>query len=77
MVIPRDLNYIEMVCLDRVIIETNSLLVKNIIDRNWKVPWKVVTILEEIWRLSQGKSVIITHIFREENKMADHLANLA
>ncbi|KAH0662539.1 hypothetical protein KY284_027470 [Solanum tuberosum] len=71
------LKYIETAQLDKVIIETDSLLLKNIVERVWKVPWKVVNILEEIWRLMQGKTVVISHIFREGNKLADYLANLA
>ncbi|KAH0663239.1 hypothetical protein KY284_028170 [Solanum tuberosum] len=42
------LKYIETAQLDKVIIEIDSLLLKNIVERVWKVPWKVVNILEEI-----------------------------
>ncbi|KAH0655677.1 hypothetical protein KY285_030559 [Solanum tuberosum] len=71
------LNYIKTTQLDKVIIETDSLVLKNIVERVWKVPWKVVNILEEIWKLMQGKTLIISHNFREGNKLADYLANLA
>ncbi|KAH0650456.1 hypothetical protein KY284_030368 [Solanum tuberosum] len=71
------LNYIKTAQLDKVIIETDSLVLKNIVERVWKVPWKVVNILEEIWKLMQGKTLIISHNFRERNKLADYLANLA
>ncbi|WMV54573.1 hypothetical protein MTR67_047958 [Solanum verrucosum] len=71
------LKYIKTTQLDKVIIETVSLVLKNIVERVWKVPWKVVNILEEIWKLMQRKTLVISHIFREWNKLADYLANLA
>jgi len=35
------LKYIEMTQLDRVIMETDSLLIKHIVEGTWKVPWKL------------------------------------
>ncbi|XP_059310637.1 uncharacterized protein LOC132061989 [Lycium ferocissimum] len=50
---------------------------KFIIQRTWEVPWQIFTTMEEIWNLMEGKTVVVEHIFREGNKVADHLANLA
>lgn len=77
MAILQALKFIEATQMDRVVIKTDSLLTKNIVDKSWKVPWQVVITLEEIWRLMQGRPVVIKHILREGNKLADHLANLA
>lgn len=36
-----------------------------------------MTILEGIWGLMRGNTIIITHVLREGNKSADYLANVA
>lgn len=77
MAILYSLKYIETTQVEKVIIETDSLVLKNIIEKVWEIPWKIIIILEEIWRLMMGKTVVFNHIFREGNKVADHLANLA
>ncbi|XP_060182163.1 uncharacterized protein LOC132611812 [Lycium barbarum] len=71
------LRYLKNNQLDKIRIETDSLLLRNIIQMTWEVPWQIVTMVEEIWKLMEGKTVVIEHIYREGNKLADHLANLA
>ncbi|XP_075108822.1 uncharacterized protein LOC142180675 [Nicotiana tabacum] len=65
----RSLNY------SNIWLQTDSLLLKNIIDGIWKPPWNIVEQVEEIRRLKERCNLRISHIFREENKLADHLAN--
>lgn len=66
MAILHALNFIKTAQMDRVMIEIDSLLMKNIVEKSQKVPWRVATILEEIWRLMHGRTMIIKHILREE-----------
>lgn len=66
MAILRALKYIGTAHLDRVITETDSLLIKNIVEKTWKVPWKVVTTSEEIWKQMQGRTMITSHILRKQ-----------
>nr|XP_009759526.1 PREDICTED: uncharacterized protein LOC104212044 [Nicotiana sylvestris] len=58
-------------------LQTDSLMLKNIIDGLWKPPWNIVDVVEEIISLKEGCNFKISHIFREGNKLADHLANYA
>ncbi|XP_019242508.1 PREDICTED: uncharacterized protein LOC109222633, partial [Nicotiana attenuata] len=67
----RDKNY------SQVWLQTDSMLMKSIIEKAWKPPWTIVDLMEEIKELMEGCSIRISHIFREGNKLADHLANFA
>ncbi|XP_070034169.1 uncharacterized protein [Nicotiana tomentosiformis] len=58
-------------------LEPDSLLLKNIIEGVWKPPWCIVDQVEEIVQLMEGFIFKVTHIYREGNKLADHLANYA
>ncbi|XP_070034168.1 uncharacterized protein [Nicotiana tomentosiformis] len=58
-------------------LETDSLLLKNIIEGVWKPPWCIADQVEEILQLMEGFIFKVTHIYRERNKLADHLANYA
>ncbi|WMV49324.1 hypothetical protein MTR67_042709 [Solanum verrucosum] len=60
-----------------VIIETDSLSLKKIIQKAWRVPWELAEKVEEIREIMQQISATITHIFREGNGLADSLANIA
>lgn len=60
-----------------VIIETNSLSLKKIIQKAWRVPWELAEKVEEIREIMQLVSATITHIFKESNGLADSLANIA
>nr|XP_009777125.1 PREDICTED: uncharacterized protein LOC104226764 [Nicotiana sylvestris] len=59
------------------IAETDSMLLKNIIEESWKPPWYITEHVEEILRLKEQSIIKVTHIFREGNTLADHLANYA
>lgn len=49
----------------------------NVIKRNWKIPSKVVKIVEEIQRHIQQQQIHIQHIYREGNQLVDFIANQA
>ncbi|PHU05416.1 hypothetical protein BC332_26238 [Capsicum chinense] len=56
-----------------VIFETDSLTLRNMVEKQWKVPWVLINMIEEIWynlNIVQGQ---ITYIFREGNVVADVL----
>ncbi|XP_060195488.1 uncharacterized protein LOC132624780 [Lycium barbarum] len=59
------------------ILETDSLLMKKIMDREWKLPWNIIHAVEEIWDIIHNADVQVLHIMREGNQLADHLANYA
>ncbi|KAK4716640.1 hypothetical protein R3W88_014978 [Solanum pinnatisectum] len=58
-----------------IIMETDSLTFKKIIEKQWKVPWELIEIIEEIRIKLQSLQGKITHILREGNIVADSLAN--
>lgn len=45
-------------------LETRSLVMLNIIKRNWRIPWEVIEIVEEIQRHIQQQVIDIQHIYR-------------
>ncbi|KAK6786457.1 hypothetical protein RDI58_014982 [Solanum bulbocastanum] len=59
----------------RVTIKTDSLLLKNILEGNWEIPWNIRIIMEDTLTLMQYSTVNIEHIYREGNTLADYLAN--
>ncbi|XP_059288679.1 uncharacterized protein LOC132042068 [Lycium ferocissimum] len=77
MAIVQALRYMKERQYQQIIIETDSLLLKNIILTVWELPWQIIEMVEEIWRLMNNKTVRVIHIMREGNMLADHLANLA
>lgn len=70
------LMYIIQSHLPPCVIETNSLLMKKILDKVWEPPWNIVEHMEEIKKLMSSCIVAVAHVLREGNKLADHLANL-
>ncbi|KAK4736468.1 hypothetical protein R3W88_000165 [Solanum pinnatisectum] len=42
--------------LNQVQLETDSLVLKNIINRNWRIPWELVEIMEDIHNMLGSKS---------------------
>nr|XP_009781571.1 PREDICTED: uncharacterized protein LOC104230453 [Nicotiana sylvestris] len=67
----KNLNYFQ------IWLQTDSMLLKNIIEESWKPPWYITEHVEEILRLKEQSIIKVTHIFREGNTLADHLANYA
>ncbi|XP_059315633.1 uncharacterized protein LOC132066321 [Lycium ferocissimum] len=63
--------------LHPLILETDSLLIKNVVDGVWEIPWCVITEVERIRKMKAEFNVIIQHVYREGNTLADFLTNLA
>ncbi|KAH0712341.1 hypothetical protein KY285_007894 [Solanum tuberosum] len=63
--------------LNQVQLETDSLVLKNMISRNWRIPWELVEIMEDIHNMLGKITVNVRHIFREANQLADCIANSA
>ncbi|KAH0706391.1 hypothetical protein KY285_010891 [Solanum tuberosum] len=59
------------------VIESNSLLMVNITNKTWRVPWELAEQYDELQQALMKIEAIIQHTFREGNKMADYMANLA
>lgn len=68
-------------CLDNdyvlIDLHTDSMLLKNVITGEWKPPWAIGVIVEEIRDLMSRGNVTVSHTFREGNRLADHMANYA
>ncbi|XP_019232503.1 PREDICTED: uncharacterized protein LOC109213197 [Nicotiana attenuata] len=64
---------------DYVLIElhTDSMMLRNVLNGEWKIPWGIVQQVEEIKELLTKANVSVAHTLREGNKLADHLANYA
>ncbi|KAF3656557.1 hypothetical protein FXO37_15408 [Capsicum annuum] len=62
---------------EKVIIQTDSLLMQKVLIREWNYPWNVIDYVEKIWKIMNRKQVQYQHIMREGNQLADHLTNLA
>ncbi|MCD7453913.1 hypothetical protein HAX54_022669 [Datura stramonium] len=77
MAIIQALRYVNGTQEQRVIIETDSMQLEKVIQKTWKVPWKIVTIIEEIWEIMSSRNVRVVHVTREGNKLADYIANRA
>lgn len=58
-------------------LQTDSLILKNVITSAWNPPWFITNHIEEILQLLEGCNKMVSHIYREGNKLADHLANYA
>ncbi|XP_019240885.1 PREDICTED: uncharacterized protein LOC109220870 [Nicotiana attenuata] len=55
-------------------LQTDSLLLKNIIEGLWKPPWCIVDQIEEILRLKGEFNFRISHTFREGNQVKESTA---
>lgn len=56
-------------------IETDSLLLTKMINRQWRVPWTLMDLIDEIKFKMNAVHGSIKHVFREGNQVADALAN--
>lgn len=57
------------------IIVANSLSLKKMILRQWRIPWDLAVIIEDIREYILSLNITITHIFRKANSLTDSLAN--
>lgn len=55
--------------------QTDSMLLKKVITRVWKLPWSIIVEIQEIQNIIASRQTTIQHIMREEKKLADFLAN--
>lgn len=62
---------------DKIMVETNSLVLQKIILKEWRVPWNIKGQIEQIQEIAVNKSITFKHTYREANQLADTLANLA
>lgn len=58
-------------------LQTDSMLLNNVIAECWKPPWVIIDHVDEIIRLLERCTSMVSHIFKEGNKLADHLSNYA
>lgn len=58
-----------------VILEIDSLSLKNILDGIWEIPWVIVMEIEGINMLMKDKEVIVEHILREGNQLTNFFTN--
>ncbi|WMV24639.1 hypothetical protein MTR67_018024 [Solanum verrucosum] len=64
--------------LNNIQLETDSLVLKNMIYRNWRIPWELAEIMDDIHDMLGKITVNVQHIFREKaTQLADFIANSA
>lgn len=61
---------------DKVIIQTDSMLLKKILEEEQSCPWSIAGRVEEIKSYLCGKQIKFQHILRKGNQLAGYLANL-
>jgi len=71
-----DTRYCKSANVHNTIIETDSLGVVRMIQKQW-IPWEINDMIEEIRENMHITHAQITHIFREGNQLADFLVNHA
>ncbi|KAJ8567374.1 hypothetical protein K7X08_019582 [Anisodus acutangulus] len=72
-----DLNLCLRMGLYKVIVESDSQLIINMITHKMKAPWQLSYIIDQITRLSSNAEFVFVHIYREGgNMVADNLANI-
>ncbi|KAK6788076.1 hypothetical protein RDI58_016601 [Solanum bulbocastanum] len=63
--------------ITHIILETDSLSLKNMIRRDWKVPWTLIERIEEIQGIMNILNAQVVHIDREGNQLVDCITNIA
>ncbi|XP_019225001.1 PREDICTED: uncharacterized protein LOC109206620 [Nicotiana attenuata] len=62
--------------LHPLILETDSLVMKKVIEKEWDTPWTISQEVRRIKEIMDNFNVIIQHVFREGNVVADFIANI-
>ena len=57
-------------------IESDSLVLVQLVSKKVIVPWTISYEMKQIWSLLLQLKFSINHVFHESNMVADHLANL-
>ncbi|WMV29056.1 hypothetical protein MTR67_022441 [Solanum verrucosum] len=55
--------------------ETDSLIIKKVLDGIWEIPWSIAVEIRVIKRAMENGTTMIEHTCREGNKLADFLTN--
>ncbi|XP_060182254.1 uncharacterized protein LOC132611915 [Lycium barbarum] len=63
--------------IQNVTLETDSLVLKNILQDVWKIPCQIVEKVEQIQQIMEQLQVQVLHKFREGNQLTGFLANAA
>ncbi|KAK4707129.1 hypothetical protein R3W88_033268 [Solanum pinnatisectum] len=58
------------------IMETDSLIIKKILDGIWEVPWNISGEIRALKRDLKFIDATVVHTYREGNKLADFLSNV-
>lgn len=58
-------------------VETDSLALTNILNNVWKIPWEILEMVEDIVQIKQERNILIKHVYKEGNQVADFIANIA
>ncbi|XP_070042883.1 uncharacterized protein [Nicotiana tomentosiformis] len=58
------------------ILETDSLTLKKVIEGEWDSPWCISAEFQKIKEMKNHFNMILQHIFREGNTLADFIANI-
>nr|XP_016514683.1 PREDICTED: uncharacterized protein LOC107831437 [Nicotiana tabacum] len=56
---------------------TNSMIIKNVLQGVWSIPWTIATEVRAILELMERCNLKLSHTLREGNQLADHIANYA
>ncbi|XP_075082433.1 uncharacterized protein LOC142166835 [Nicotiana tabacum] len=68
-------------CVERqlhpLIMETDSLVMRKIIDGEWATPWCIGAEVRKIKHIKNNYNVVFEYVLREGNSVADFLGNLA
>lgn len=54
-----------------IVLKTNSLSLRNILVKNWKILWEIIELVEHIFTMIETCSVQIMHTFRKANQLAN------
>lgn len=57
--------------------EMDSLSLRNILNKDWRIPWELTHIIEECMHIMEDVNIQVVHVYREANQLADFMANLA
>lgn len=55
--------------------ETDSLIMKNVLYGIWEIPWSIAMEVKSFNQLRSRGGVMVEHVYREGNQLADYFAN--
>lgn len=61
----------------RILLQTDSMLLINVVEGHWSSPLNVVRHVEDIRAIMESCEVRVSYIMRGGNKLEDHIANYA